>query len=107
GSRGEGAERVTQHRLDFRVCETLEQRIEEHDALVPADAGEVGVAVARAARVVHDEHPPRATVAAPQHLLDALPQLLVLERGEAIEERGEECRPGPGYEEHAGEPQAP
>src|SRR6267378_1990370 len=90
------AELVRQHRLDFRVSETLEQRIEEHDALVPADAGEVGVAVARAARVVHDEHTPYGKAAAPQQLFDALPQLLVLERREAVEERGDECRPGPG-----------
>src|SRR5438045_7882385 len=103
----EMAELVRQHRLDFRVSETLEQRIEEHDALVAADAGEIGVAVARAARVVHDEYPPGSEAAAREQRFDALPQRLVLERREAVEERCDEYRPGPGHEEHDGEPQAP
>src|SRR2546421_1074091 len=101
------AELVRQHRLDFRVSETLEQRIEEHDALVAADAGEIGVAVARAARVVHDEYPPGREAAACEQRFDALAQRLILERREAVEERGEEYRPGPGHEEHDREAQGP
>src|SRR5205814_10416475 len=103
----EVAELVRQHRLDFRMSETLEQRIEEHDALVAADAGEIGVAMARAARVVHHEYPPGGEAAAREQGFDALAQRLVLERREAVEERGDEYRPGPGHEEHDGEPQAP
>src|SRR2546421_9726975 len=101
------AEPVRKTRLDFRVSETLEERIEEHDALVAADAGEIGVTVARAARVVHDEYPPGGEAAAREQRFDALAQRLVLERREAVEERGDEYRPGPGHEEHDGEPQAP
>src|ERR1700730_17008104 len=101
------AELVRQHRLDFGVSETLEQRVEEHDALVPADAGEVGVAVARAARVVDDEYPLGGEATARQQRFDTLPERLVLKRREAVEERCDECRPGPGHEEHDGEPQAP
>jgi len=71
------AELVRQHRLDLRVGETLEQRVEEHDALVPADAGEVGVAVARAPRVVHDEYPLGGEAAARQQRFDASPERLV------------------------------
>src|ERR1700757_4166818 len=64
------AELVRQHRLHFAVAEGLEQRVEEHDALVPADTGEVRVAVARAARAVDDEHAPRGEAAALEQRLD-------------------------------------
>ena len=43
------AELVREDRFDFLRCEAREQRIEEHDSLVAPDAGEVGIAVARAA----------------------------------------------------------
>src|SRR5437660_257855 len=52
----EMTELVREHRLDFGVRELLEERIEEHDALVAADAREVGVAVGRATRAVDDEY---------------------------------------------------
>ncbi len=45
----EMAQLVGEHGLDFLEIDALEERIEEHDALVAADAGEVGVAVRRAA----------------------------------------------------------
>ena len=51
----EVTELVREHRLDLVRREALEQRVEEHDALRAAEAGEVRVAVARAPRAVHHE----------------------------------------------------
>ena len=45
----EMAELMGEDRLDLLGREALEQRVEEHDALVGSESGEVGVAVARAA----------------------------------------------------------
>ena len=77
------AQLVGEHRLDFRVREPLEQRVEEDDALVAADAGEVGVAVARAARVVDHEDPLGGeSRSASSERLDALSQRLRPSSGE-------------------------
>jgi hypothetical protein len=76
---------VRQHRFHFRFAEALEQRVEEHDALVPPEAGEVGVAMARAARVVHHEHAAGGEAATRQQRLDARLERLVLKRHEAVE----------------------
>ena len=62
---------MRQHRFDFRVREPLEQRVEEDDALVAADAGEIGIAVARAARVVDHEYALGGKAAAREQRLDA------------------------------------
>ncbi len=103
----EVAELMGQHRLDLRLAQPLEQGVEEHDALVAADTGEVGVAVGRTARVVDHEHALGGEAAAAQQRLDARPERLVGERREAVEERRDERRPRPGHEQHDREPQQP
>ena len=55
--------------------------------LARAEAGEVGVAVARALRAVHHEEALGAEAASLHQGLDAPAQLAFLERGEAVEER--------------------
>ena len=63
-----------------------EQGIEEYDALVAADAGEIRVAVRRAARAVHHEHAAaRREAAALEQRLDALAERRVAERRKSIE----------------------
>ncbi len=69
---GEVAQLVGEHRLDFRRREPLDQRVEEDDALVHAETGEVRVAVARAARAIHDEKTRSAEATALDERLDAL-----------------------------------
>ena len=46
---------VGENGLDFLVRETFQQGVEENDALIVADAGELGIAVGGAARVVDYE----------------------------------------------------
>src|SRR5207302_11381964 len=92
----EMTELVREHRLDFGVRELLEERIEEHDALVAADAREVGVAVGRATRAVDDEYSAWGEAAAIEQRFEPLTQRQVRKRHEAVEKRCDECRPGPG-----------
>ena len=46
---------VSQYSFQFFIVQGVDQCVEKHDALVVAQAGEVGVAVARAFGAVHDE----------------------------------------------------
>ena len=68
----EVSELVREHGFDFGSLQPLDQRIEEHDALVATDAGEVGVAVHGASRAVHHEHAFRGESAACEQGLGAL-----------------------------------
>ena len=101
------AEFVGQDRFHFLGCERLEQGVEEHDALVGAEAGEVGVAVAGAAGAVHHEHAAAAKATALQQVDDALAQGLVVQRLELVEQRRDEGRPGPEHEQAETHPYAP
>ena len=67
----EVAELVREHRLDLLGREAFEQRVEEHDALGLAEAGEVRVAVAGALRAVHHVEARAAEAAAREQVLDA------------------------------------
>ena len=70
-----------------------EQGIEEHDAFVAADAGEIRVAVRRAQRSVHDEDTaPRRKSAAFEQRLEPLLQCLIGERRKPVEKRRNELR---------------
>jgi len=61
------AELVGEHGLDFRKVDPSEQGVEEYDALVAADPGEIRVAVRGAARSVHHEDPAAGLIStAPQ-----------------------------------------
>src|SRR6185437_14426719 len=73
-------ELVSQHGLDLRGRELLEQGVEEYDALVVADAGEVRIAVGGAAGAVDDEDAARAEAAAREQRLDAALERSVFER---------------------------
>src|SRR6185312_16167376 len=53
-------ELVSEHRFDLRRSQLVEQGIEEHDALVSADAGEVSIAMRRPAGAIDDEDTARA-----------------------------------------------
>src|SRR6266851_5754320 len=88
----EMAELVREHRLDLGRREPLHERVEEDDALVGAEAGEIRVAVSRAARAVHDEEPLGVEAAAFQQRLDPPPELSLLERRETVEERSDPAR---------------
>ena len=91
------SEFMRQHRFDFRRLDARQQRVEEYDALVAADAGEVGVAVRRAQRSVHHEHAAaRRESAALEQRLDPLLERLVGERRESVEQRRDELRGRPG-----------
>ena len=104
----EMAQLVREHGLDFLLIDALEQRIEEHDALVAADAREIGIAVRRAARSVHHEHAsPGRKAAAREQRFHALAQGRVVERREAIEQRRDEARRGPRECEADAEPDEP
>ncbi len=93
------AELVREHRLQLPGRERRDQRIEEHDALVAPEPGEVGVAVRAAARAVHDVDAARLESAAARERLDGVAQRARLEFAEAIEERRDEARPRPADED--------
>ncbi len=80
----EMAELVREHRLDLLRCEPVQQRVEEHDALRAAEAGEIRVAVARAPGAVHDEQPGRREAAAREQPLDALARVARRQRRERL-----------------------
>ena len=63
--------------------------------------------MARASRVVDDEHPLGGEAAALEQRFDARLERLILQRREAVEERRDERRPRPRHEEHHREPQRP
>ena len=46
---------MRQHRFHFGRVEPAEQGIEEDDALVPAETGEISIAVSRALGTIHDK----------------------------------------------------
>ena len=75
-----------------RGREAREQRVEEHDALGRAEAGEVGVAVARAPGAVHHVQAAGAEAAAREQRLDARRERSVGERAELVEQRRDEGR---------------
>ena len=79
-AQAEVAELVSEHGFDLERTQLLEQGIEEHDALVAADAGEVGIAVGRPARAIDDEDAARAEAATLQKRLDAAFERGILER---------------------------
>src|SRR5688572_1037400 len=103
----EVSELVGEHRLDLRGREALHQGIEEDDALGPAEPGEVGVAMARALRAVHDEEPLGAESAAAEQVLDPAAKLAFLERREAVEERRDPAREDRDEEQREGDPRPP
>src|SRR4051794_30084215 len=71
----EMTELMCQHRLHFTGRETREQGIEEDDALGAAEPGEIGIAVAAAARPVHHHESLHLEAAAGEQRFDALPKL--------------------------------
>src|SRR5713101_1608624 len=74
-----------EHRLDLGWGEARYQRVEEHDALGRAEAGEIGVTVARSLRAVHDEQAPGAESTFGEQALDAAAQARILERRKFVE----------------------
>src|SRR6185437_10442644 len=93
------SELVGEHRLDFGSFELLQQSVEEDDALVTADPGEVGVAVRGASRAVHHEYARGVKAAALEQRLDPGAKRRIRERREAIEERCDQCGPGPARQQ--------
>ena len=76
-----------------------DQRVEEHDALVAPEPGEVGVAVRAAPRTVHDVDAARLESAAARKRLDSVAQGPWLQLAETVEQRRDETRPGPADED--------
>src|SRR5207247_10466868 len=74
-----------EHRFDLGRGEARYQRVEENDALGRAEAGEIGVAVARALRAIHYEKTSRAKSAFGKQPLDALLEARILERPDFVE----------------------
>jgi hypothetical protein len=68
----EVTEFMRQHGFDFIRRQTVEQGVEKDNALVVAEAGEVGVAVAGTLRAIHHEQPARAETATGKQGFDAL-----------------------------------
>ncbi len=93
-------ELVRQHGLDLVLVEARDERVEEHDALGLAEAGEVGVAVAAAARAVHHEQAAGLEAALGQQLLDAALERAFLHGRELVEQRRDE-RGIDGHDEQA------
>src|SRR5258706_15564065 len=104
---GEMAELGREGRLDLGGREPLDERVEEDNALVGAESGEVRVAVARAPRAVHDEEPLGVEAAALDEGLDATAQVAFLERREAVEERGGPARKPQDEPEGEADPREP
>ncbi len=101
-------ELMRQYRLDFLAVDPRQQGVEEDDALVAPDAGEIGVAVRRAAGAVHDEHAAASgKAAALEERLDALLERGIGQRGKAIEERRDEARSCPCQRQHSAQPHEP
>ena len=98
----EVAELVGEHRQHLARAHRLEQGVEEHDPLLPEEPGEVGVAVGGATRGVHHEDAARAEADAPGQGDDPVAELALGQRGELVEERGEEGRIDPGREKAEG-----
>ena len=71
---GKMSQFVGQNGFDFARFEPCDERVEQHDAFGCAKTGEVGVTVAGALRVVHDEQAVAAKAAARQQGLDAFTQ---------------------------------
>ena len=67
--------------LDFGWFERFKQGVEKHDSLGCTEAGKVRVAVAAAARTVHDKYAAGTKSAALQQCLDASLQIAILEGG--------------------------
>ena len=88
----EVAQLVRQHRLDLVLVQARDERVEEHDALGLAEAGEVGVAVGAAARAIHHEQPAGLEAAFGEQLLDAALERAFLHGRELVEQRRDERR---------------
>ena len=70
---------VRQHRLDLIGIQTVQQGVEKDDALVLAQAGEIGIAVTGAAGAVHDEYAAAGEATALKQAGDACPQRVVIQ----------------------------
>ena len=101
------AEFVCEHGLDFIGVEFVEQGVEEDDALGRTKAGEVGIAVGRAARAIHHEQTLGLEAAACQQAFDPRFQGFIGKRGEAVEERCDEGWPDQHHEQVEGKPESP
>ena len=82
------AQLVRQHGLHLVDLQPGQQGVEEDDAPALAEAGEVGVAMGRAAAAVHHEQAAGTELAARQQRQDAFLDRSVGQRLEAVEERG-------------------
>src|SRR5271156_3762963 len=99
------SEFMGQHRLDFARVNARQERIEEYDALIASDTGEVRVAVGRAARTIHDENAAlRGEAAAFEKRLDTFSKRSVAQRGKSIEQWRDEPRGRPAECEHRADP---
>ena len=103
----EVAELVRQHGFDFRDLQAFQQCVEEYDALAAPDAGEIGVAMHRAARAVHHEDAARGEPAALQQGFGALLERFVAQRRELVEQRRDQRRPCPGDQHRERHPHEP
>ena len=65
------AQLMGQHRLDLAAVEALQQGVEEHHPLGRAEAGEIGIAMGRAAAAIHHEQSLRGKAAALHQAFDA------------------------------------
>ena len=83
---------MRQHRFDFLRRQARQQGVEEHDALVGAEAGEVGVAVRAALGAVHHEQALGGEADALHQAFDARFQAVVGQRREFVEQRRDHGR---------------
>ena len=103
----EMTELMRQHRFDLASVQFLQQGVEKDDALVAAEAGEIGVAMAGTPRAVHHENPLCFKAGALQKFADARRQGVVAQRFEFVEQRRDDDRVGPQHQQteaHPGQP---
>ena len=82
----EMAQFMGENRFDFLRRMLGEQRVEQHDALGLAEAGEIGVAARGSRRGVHHIEPARFEPAFLQQGLQPPPQIVLGERREFVEQ---------------------
>ena len=88
----EVADFVRQHRLQLRLGQLLDQRVEQHDLAEAAEAGEERVRVPGAFAAVHDLDAPGAEAGALGQLQQPLAQAAFGQRREFVEQRQDQHR---------------
>ena len=86
------ADLVGHDRDQLRDGVLLDQRVEQPDALVPAEPGEEGVGLGRAAGAVDHEEAAERKAGLAGAVQDGVVQVAAVERGEGVEERHDPAR---------------